>query len=77
VNTVHIPKQASDGASCEKTMAARSVNLNGPLASERLSCSTDGSTGGDHVVNDGHRLPVHIQILGLVDDGVSINSCFL
>ena len=77
MHTVHVAKQTSDGTAGEQAVAASGVNFHSTLASKRLGSSANRSAGCDHVVHDGDRFSIHVQIFGLVDDGVSVDSRFL
>ena len=76
MNSVNIAKKTSDCPPSEQTMRACSVNFGGSLESKCFGSSTYGSTRGNHVINDRHTLPIDVQILGFVDNGVRVDTGF-
>ena len=73
MDTINVTKETSDGPAGKQAVTTCSMDFDCALTSERVGCSSDGATCCDHVVDDCHRFPSDVQILGLVNDGVGID----
>ena len=76
MDTINVTKETSDGPAGKQAVTTCSMDFYCALTSECVGCSADGATRCDHVVDDCHRFPSDVQILGFVNDGVCIDACF-
>ena len=77
VHAIHEARQAVNGSAREQAVAAGRMHGGGALGAKSIGCTANGTAGGDHVVNDGHDLAVHVQIFRLVDDGARVDARLL
>ena len=77
MNSVNVTKKSCNGSSSTESVRTGRMNLQCALIAKCFRSTADGTARCDHVVNNGYPFSCNVQVLGFVNNGVSIDSGFL